>query len=363
MTQRSDGADAPATVSTSEGVKQTPDRLRFDERKLDAYLAAHLPGFAGPLSVKQFSGGQSNPTYLLETPGARYVLRRKPPGDLLPSAHAVEREHRIMTALHGAGFPAPRTYLLCEDADVIGSVFFVMEFIEGRIFWEARLPDTEPAERRAIYDAMIDTQAKLHSIDFQSVGLADYGKHTDYIARQIGRWSKQYQAAETGEIRAMNDLIEWLPGAAPKDDSVSIVHGDFRLDNVIFASDRAEPLAVLDWELSTLGHPLADFTYFLMVWEFPPDVRGGLLGADFEALGIPTIEEAAARYGARTGRGEIDNLDFYFAFNLFRMASILQGVYARSLQGNASSDQADAMGAQVKPLAEMAWRRAKQAGA
>jgi len=347
----------------STGVQETPERLRFDEARWGAYLAEHIPGFQGPLDVKQFKGGQSNPTYLLTTPGARYVLRRKPPGKLLPSAHAVDREYRVMTALGRAGFPAPKTFLLCEDDSVIGSMFFVMDFVEGRILWDARLPGMAPEERRAIYNALIDTQADLHLIDFEKAGLGDYGKTGSYFERQVGRWTKQYQAAETEPIAQMNRLIEWLPAALPSDASVSLVHGDYRLDNIILAQDEAKVLAVLDWELSTLGHPLADFTYYLMAWSFPPEFRGGLLGSDLKALGIPTVEEAVARYCARTGRAGIDNLDFYFAFNLFRMAAILQGVYARSLQGNASSDQAKDMGAQVKPLAELGWGFAQKAGA
>ncbi|MEL7028295.1 MAG: phosphotransferase family protein [Pseudomonadota bacterium] len=347
----------------STGVQDTPERLRFDEARLNAYLADNIPTYTGPLDVKQFKGGQSNPTYLLTTPTARYVLRRKPPGKLLPSAHAVDREYRVMKALGEAGFPAPKMFLLCEDDGVIGSMFFVMDFVDGRILWDARLPGMEPDERGDIYNALIDTLADLHTIDYEKAGLGDYGKTGNYFERQVGRWTKQYQAAETEPIPPMNSLIEWLPTALPTDTSASLVHGDYRLDNIILAPNEAKVLAVLDWELSTLGHPLADFTYYLMAWSFPPEFRGGLLGSDLKALGIPTVEDAVERYCARTGREGIENLDFYFAFNLFRMAGILQGVYARSLQGNASSDQAKTMGAQVKPLADLGWEFAKKAGA
>ncbi|MEL7487555.1 MAG: phosphotransferase family protein, partial [Pseudomonadota bacterium] len=308
-------------------------------------------------------GGQSNPTYLLTTPTRKYVLRRKPPGKLLPSAHAVEREYKVMTALHAAGFPAPKTFALCEDPDVVGTAFFIMDFVEGRIFWDSSLPDAEPEERRPLYYALVDTMAALHSVDVEKAGLSDFGKAGNYFERQIGRWSKQYKAAETDPIPEMDKLIEWLPGAIPDDDAVSIVHGDFRFDNVIMHPTEAKALAVLDWELSTLGHPLADFTYFLMAWHFPPSVRGGLAGLDLEALSIPTLDEAVARYCETTGRDGVPDLDFCLAYNMFRLAAIAQGVYARALQGNASSDKGIQMGAQIQPLAALAWSYAVKAGA
>ena len=345
------------------GLADTPEHLKFDEDALISFMIENVKGFEGPMSVQKFKGGQSNPTYLLTTPSKKYVLRRKPPGKLLPSAHAVDREYRVMTALGAQNFPVPRTYALCEDPDVIGTAFFVMDFVEGRIFWQADLPEASKEERAPLYNAMVDTLADLHMIDYAAAGLGDYGKAGNYFERQIGRWSKQYKAAETEDIKEMNALMEWLPTAIPSDDAVSIVHGDFRFDNAIIHPTEAKVLAVLDWELSTLGHPLADFTYFLMVWHFPPSVRGGLMGADLNALGIPTLEDAVARYAARTGREGVDDLDFCFAYNTFRLASIIQGVYARALQGNASSPQAIETGKQIRPLAALAWHYAQKAGA
>ena len=345
------------------GLADTPEHLKFDEDALISFMIGHVKGFEGPMSVQKFKGGQSNPTYLLTTPSRKYVLRRKPPGKLLPSAHAVDREYRVMTALGAQNFPVPRTYALCEDPDVIGTAFFVMDFVEGRIFWQADLPDASKEERTPLYNAMVDTLADLHTIDYAAIGLGDYGKAGNYFERQIGRWSKQYKAAETEDIKEMNALMEWLPTAIPEDDAVSIVHGDYRFDNAIIHPTQAKVIAVLDWELSTLGHPLADFTYFLMVWHFPPSVRGGLMGADLDALGIPALEDAVARYAARTGREGVDDLDFCFAYNTFRLASIIQGVYARALQGNASSPQAIETAKQIRPLAMLAWHYAQKAGA
>ncbi|HNS85693.1 MAG TPA: phosphotransferase family protein, partial [Parvularculaceae bacterium] len=345
------------------GVTETPDQLRFDEAALERYMKKNVDGFKGPLDVKKFKGGQSNPTYLLATPKRKYVLRRKPPGKLLPSAHAVDREYRVMTALGAMGFPAPRTFALCEDPEIIGTAFFIMDFVEGRIFWDASLPEAAPKERRALFFELVDVIADLHRIDYGKAGLSDFGKPGNYFQRQIDRWSKQYKAAETAEIPAMNSLIEWLPGAIPADEAVSIVHGDYRFDNVIFDAKKSKARAVLDWELSTLGHPLADFTYFLMVWHFPPTIRGGLAGLDLKALGIPSLNDAAARYCEKTGRDSLADFDFCLAYNMFRLASIAQGVYARALQGNASSPEGVKMGESVPPLAAMAWEYAKKAGA
>ncbi|MCB2114288.1 MAG: phosphotransferase family protein [Parvularculaceae bacterium] len=345
------------------GVVETPEKLRFDEASLEAFMKKRVSGFKGPLDVKKFKGGQSNPTYLLSTPSRKYVLRRKPPGKLLPSAHAVDREYRVMTALGKMNFPAPATYALCEDIDIIGTEFFIMDFVEGRIFWDASLPDAAPSERRALYHKLVDVIADLHRIDYRKAGLEDFGKPGNYFERQIDRWSKQYKAAATAEIPAMNNLIDWLPTAIPEKDAVSIVHGDYRFDNVIFDAKRPDVLAVLDWELSTLGHPLADFTYFLMVWHFPPTIRGGLAGLDLEALGIPSLNEVSERYCEKTGRKSLADFDFCLAYNMFRLASIAQGVYARALQGNASSPEGMKLGESVPPLAAMAWEYAKKAGA
>ena len=349
--------------SEFEGVAETPEHLRFDEAALDAYMRSHVEAFRGPLTVEKFRGGQSNPTYLVTTPTKKYVLRRKPPGKLLPSAHAVEREYKVMTALHAEGYPAPRTFALCENADVIGTAFFIMDFVEGRIFWDSQLPQVAREERKPLYYALTDTLADLHRIDYAAAGLSDFGKTGNYFARQIDRWSKQYKAAQTEQHAEMDRLIEWLPSAIPTDDAISIVHGDFRFDNTIMHASEPRVLAVLDWELSTLGHPLADFTYFLMAWHFPPNVRGGLSGVDIDALGIPRIEEITERYCARTGRSSIEDLNFSLAYNMFRLASIAQGVYARALQGNASSEQAIRMGSQIRPLAALAWSYAVKAGA
>ncbi len=345
------------------GFADTPEHLKFDEAALDAYMRDHVEGYVGPLTVKKFKGGQSNPTYLLTTPAKKYVLRRKPPGKLLPSAHAVDREYRVMTALGEENFPVPKTYALCEDDSVVGTAFFIMDFVDGRIFWDASLPEVEKEKRKPLYHALIDTLADLHNIDYRKIGLNDYGKPGNYFERQIGRWSKQYEAAETSTIEEMNNLMKWLPTAIPSDDATSIVHGDYRFDNAIMHPTEPKVLAMLDWELSTLGHPLADFTYFLMVWHMPASVRGGLLGADLDALGIPTVDEAVARYSARTGRNGIPDVNFCLAYNMFRLASIIQGVYARSLQGNASSPAAKQMGENVKPLAALAWGFAAKAGA
>ncbi len=345
------------------GVSETPEHLVFDEGALTDYMKANVDGFSGPIEVKKFKGGQSNPTYLITTPAKKYVLRRKPPGKLLPSAHAVEREYRVMTALGGQGFPVPKTYSLCEDESVIGTAFFLMDFVEGRIFWDSSLPDVAIADRAPLFNALINTLADLHMIDHEAAGLGDYGKPGNYFERQVGRWSKQYKGAETGTIEEMNRLIEWLPTAVPSDDATTVVHGDFRFDNAIMHPSEPKTLAVLDWELSTLGHPLADFTYFLMCYFFPRDVRGGLAGLDLKALGIPGVDDAVRIYCERTGRDGVPDLDYCLAYNMFRIAAIIQGVYARSLQGNASSPEAAKMGEQVRPLAMLAWSFAVKAGA
>lgn len=337
-------------------------RHDFDRARLTTYLQAHLPEFRGPLDVRQFQGGQSNPTYLLTTPHAKYVMRSKPApvSKLLPSAHAVEREFRVMTALAGHGIPVPRTLLLVEDESLIGRAFFLMEHVEGRIFWEQSLPDVSPVERAAIYDEMNRVIAQLHSVDVERASLADFGKAGNYFERQIGRWSKQYRASETESVDAMNRLIEWLPMHIPPGDDSTVVHGDYRMDNLIFHPTEPRVTAVLDWELSTLGHPLADFSYHCMSWHIPPGAFRGIAGLDHKALGIPTEAEYVERYTQRTGRA-IDHWNFYLAYNLFRIAAILQGVYKRSTEGIASSDNASKSGKNAKALAELGWKYAKSA--
>ncbi|MEO0821572.1 MAG: phosphotransferase family protein [Pseudomonadota bacterium] len=346
----------------------TGARLALPRDALEHYLATTVPGFAGPLSIHQFSGGQSNPTYRLETPGRSYVLRRKPPGVLLPSAHAIDREYRVMAALGPTGLPVPPMLHYCEDEAVIGSAFYVMGFVAGRVVFDTTLPDLPPAERRATYEALVDTLAALHQVEPAAVGLADFGRPGGYVARQVARWSKQYRASETpeqnGPIPEMAYLMDWLPGAVETlADETCLVHGDYRLDNAILAPEGPRVVALLDWELSTLGHPLADLSYFLMTWAFPAGLRYGLAEADLDALGIPRMEALAARYAAATGRAEIPDLDLWIAYNVFRMAAIIQGVYRRGLDGNAADAAAIGMGGDVAPLARIAWHHARRAGA
>ena len=299
------------------GVKPVAESHRFDEAKLAAWLQAHVEGFEGPLEVRQFKGGQSNPTYQLVTPGRTYVMRRKPPGKLLPSAHAVDREFKVINALYPTGFPVARPYGLCLDEGVIGTMFYVMEMVEGRILWDQTLPAYEPAERHAIFMGTAKTLADLHNTDVEAVGLGDFGRPGNYFERQVSRWSKQYRASETEVRPEMNRLIDWLPKTLPQDDQTTIVHGDYRLDNVVLHPTEPRVIAVLDWELSTLGNPLADFTYVLTNW-----INGGVSGiADLTAHGIPTIDEFVAEYCRLTGRPGIENLDWYLAYNLFRLAA------------------------------------------
>ena len=334
----------------------------IDLERLAAWLETRVAPLAGPLEAAQFKGGQSNPTYLLAAGAQRYVLRRKPPGKLLPSAHAVDREYRVIRALAGTGVPVARALALCEDESVIGTAFYVMEYVGGRVFWDPRLPDLAVAERRAIHDEINRVIAALHGVDPGAVGLADYGRTGEYIARQVSRWSKQYQASETEKIEAMDNLIAWLPENIPAAEETRIVHGDYRIDNVIFHSVEPRILAVLDWELSTLGHPLADFAYHCMVWRIPPGVFRGLGGLDLAPLGIPTEREYVEAYCRRTGRAGIEPRDweYYIVYNMFRIAAIVQGVMARALQGNASSAQALETGRAARPLAEMAWRQVER---
>ncbi len=345
-----------------EGTKPVEDRHRFDEAALAAWMEANVEGFAGPLSVSQFKGGQSNPTYRLDTPGRAYVLRRKPMGVLLPSAHAVDREFKVISALHAQGFPVAQPYGLCTDDGVIGSMFYVMSLVEGRVYWNGQLPDQTVEQRKGIYAAEIGTLARLHNYDPEAIGLGAYGKPGNYFARQIDRWSKQYRASETETIEEANRLMVWLPTSVPEQERVSIVHGDYRIDNLMFREDRPEVAAVLDWELSTLGDPLADFTYYLMHWVMPPDGRSGLLGVDVEAMGIPTIAQATEQYCRATGRDGLPNLDWYFAYNLFRLTGIVQGIAGRVRDGTAASAQAVEMASKNRMLAEAAWSFAKRAG-
>jgi aminoglycoside phosphotransferase (APT) family kinase protein len=349
------------------GTKEVSEALRFDEARLADYLAQGIDEFARPLAVRQFRGGQSNPTYQLVTPNRKYVLRRKPPGKLLPSAHAVEREYRVIAALYPTGFPVAKPYVLCEDDSVIGTAFYVMEYVEGRVYWGPLMPGLSPEERFAVYDAMNATLAQLHMLDYEKLGLADFGKPGNYIGRQIARWTKQYLASQTESIPEMNRLIEWLPEHLPEEEKSTVVHGDFRLDNMILHPERPDILAVLDWELSTIGDPMADFTYHLMQWQMPPDIStsgaASLMDIDLAALGIPDMGDYVTMYCNRTGRAGIPNLDYYAAYNFFRLAGILQGIVGRVRDGTAANENAERSAAAVRPLAERGWYFAERAGA
>jgi aminoglycoside phosphotransferase (APT) family kinase protein len=335
----------------------------IDEGALAAWMVDNVEGFVGPVEVRKFAGGQSNPTYKLTSPSGSYVLRRKPLGPLLPSAHAVDREFKVIAGLHPAGFPVAKPYGLCTDDNIIGSWFYIMDMVEGRTIWDGAMPGSDPAERRAVYEAMIDTLAALHAIDIEATGLSDYGKPGNYFERQVGRWTKQYRAAQTEVMPEMERLIEWLPKTLPAQDRVSIVHGDYRIDNMIFAAKEPKVLAVLDWELGTLGDPLADFTYVAMAWVTENGGRSGVMDLDRKTLGIPELDEMVTRYCAATGRDGIPNLDWYFAFNFFRLAGIIQGIKKRVIEGTAASSHAKDMSERVYPLAEAAWAFAVKAGA
>ncbi len=351
--------------SAFSGTREVAERLRFDVGRLETYLRDHVAGFEGPVVVSQFKGGQSNPTYLVETPLHRYVLRRKPPGKLLPSAHAVDREHRIISALHAQHFPVPEPILYCADEIVAGTAFFLMAYVEGRVFWEPQMPGASPVERAAVYDAMNATLARLHSFDPAAIGLGDYGRGENYVARQVERWSKQYRASQTQTIDEMERLIAWLPAHLPPPQPPRLVHGDYRLDNIILAPDAPKIAAVLDWELSTLGDPLADFSYHLMQWHMPPADAGtgSLIGCDLAALGLPTLDAYVEAYAARTGLDPRPHLPVYFAYNFFRIAAILQGIAGRVRDGTATSAYAAAKAELVGPLAAKAWEFAVQASA
>src|SRR5919206_1287715 len=343
------------------GTKPVEERHRIDVASLEKFLGFRIP------TIEQFKGGQSNPTYrLTAADGKRYVLRRKPPGKLLPSAHAVDREYRVIRGLHAQGFPVPEPILLCTDESITGTAFYVMGYADGRVFWEPHMPESHPAERAAVYDAMNATLAQLHSYDPSAIGLADFGRGENYVARQVDRWSKQYRASETQKIDEMERLIEWLPGHLPPAGPVRMVHGDYRLDNMILHPSEPRVLAVLDWELATLGDPNADFVYHLMTWLMPAEKGGGtgtLLGLDLGKLGIPTLEGYAAAYARRMNLSEIPHFETLLAYNFFRLAAILQGIVGRVRDGTASNANAAAMAKEVRPLAAAAWGWAVKAGA
>jgi aminoglycoside phosphotransferase (APT) family kinase protein len=343
------------------GVEPLRERHKFDPRRLEEWMRANVDGFRGPLDVAQFKGGQSNPTYKVEAGGTSYVVRRKPPGQLLPSAHAVDREYRVLTALQGTDVPVPRTFALCTDDSVLGTWFYVMECVEGRVLWEPHLPDLSTAERYAIYDSLCDVLARLHSLDYKKLGLGDYGRPGNYFARQISRWSKQYYASTDEPLREMDALNDWLPRTIPPGDDTSIIHGDFKLDNTIVHPTEPRIVAVLDWEISTLGHPLGDFTYLCMPWYG----MGAFRGLDVAELGLPTREEYTATYCRRARRAPVsaDSLAWYEAFHGFRNACILQGILGRVRDGTASSEHASELAAGVAPLAKAAWEVAKSLGA
>src|SRR5438105_9947244 len=352
------------------GTKPVADQHAFDIAALQAYLQATLDGFSGPLTVEQFKGGQSNPTYKLITPGASYVMRAKPgpAAKLLPSAHAIDREFTVMRALHATDVPVPKMLVLCEDEAIIGRAFYVMEFMQGRVLWDQALPEMDKAGRAAIYDEMNRVIAALHNVDVKAAGLEGYGKPGNYFDRSIGRWSKQYIASITDPIAEMDRLMEWLPAHMPasaRDDSqASVVHGDSRHDNLVFHPTEPRVLAVLDWELSTIGHPLADFSYHCMSWHIPHTMSRGIGGLDISGLGIPDERQYVRRYCERTGRGDPDGVmadwNFYMAYNLFRMAGILQGIARRVVDGTASSTQARQAGGVARPVGGMGWRVGQQ---
>jgi aminoglycoside phosphotransferase (APT) family kinase protein len=339
------------------GTKPVEERHRIDAASLEKYLGFRLA------QVEQFKGGQSNPTYrLTAADGKKYALRRKPPGKLLPSAHAVDREFKVISALHKVGFPVAKPHVLCEDDSVIGTAFYVMDCVEGRVLWDQALPGMTKAERAAIWDELNSVISRLHSIDYRAVGLADFGKPGSYIERQVGRWTKQYQASETQKIEAMDNLIAWLPKNIPPSTATTVVHGDYRLDNAIFHPSEPRILAVLDWELSTLGDPLADFAYHCMSWHIPPGQFRGIAGLDLPALGIPGEAEYVKKYCERTGRPAINqsHWDFYIAYNLFRIAAILQGILKRVVDGTAASAHARDAGMRARPMAELGWRQVEK---
>lgn len=353
----------PSRQEMFSGTMPVRDAHQIDVSALDAWMRDNVEDYQGPLSLEQFKGGQSNPTYKLNTPGKSYVLRRKPPGKLLKSAHAVDREYKVITALGAQGFPVAKTYGLCLDEEVIGTWFYVMDCVEGRVIWDTTFPDVSTEDRPRYFDAMNETIAQLHTMNYEAIGLGDYGKPGNYFERQIGLWSKQYLDDEqAGRFEAMDRLVEWLPANIPPGDETTIVHGDYRCDNMIFHPSAPKVLAVLDWELSTLGHPLADFSYHLMMYRMPPVGTTGLLGQNLKALNIPSEEEYVESYCRRVGRDNgIPSLDFYVAYNLFRLAAIVHGIQGRVVRGTAASKHAKQMGAMIEPLANLAWMQAEKA--
>lgn len=347
------------------GTTPVREGYAFDVAELARWMTDHVSGFSGPLSVEQFKGGQSNPTYKLDTPGKSYVLRRKPPGPILKGAHAIEREVQVLSALGATGFPVAHVHGLCDDETLIGTPFYVMDMVEGRIFWDAAVPEVDTAERAAIFDAMNQTIARLHAVDYRAIGLADYGRSGNYFERQIGRWSRQYLAdPDAGRDANMDRLISWLEANIPKgDDRTTIIHGDFRIDNMIFARDEPRVLAVLDWELSTLGHPGADFAYHAMMYRMPSRIVAGLAGLNLSGTGIPSEEEYLAAYCARTGQADMPGYGYYMAFNFFRLAAIFHGIKGRVIRETAASAQANERVAVLPELMALAWEQAVAAGA
>jgi aminoglycoside phosphotransferase (APT) family kinase protein len=342
---------------SNSGTTPVREGFALDEGHLAEWLQANVDDFIGPLVIEQFRGGQSNPTYKLVTPNRAYVLRRKPSGPILKGAHAIEREAQVLTGLAKANFPVAHVHGLCADESVIGTSFYVMDMVEGRIFWDATLPDIAREERLAYFDAMNATIAALHAVDYVGVGLGEYGRPGNYFERQIGRWSKQYlEDVEAGRDPNMDRLLDWLPNHIPSGDETSIVHGDFRIDNMIFHPREPQILAVLDWELSTLGHPLADFAYHAMMYHMPPEIVAGLAGADLAALGLPTEQDYVASYCARTGRDGIPDYDFYLAFNFFRLAAVFHGIKGRVIRGTAASSHANDRARSFPQLAEIGWK-------
>ncbi|MEN9682593.1 MAG: hypothetical protein RLZZ427_344 [Pseudomonadota bacterium] len=358
-------SDAPAINAELDfvGTVEPEGADRLDTAKLTEWMQANVAGFTGPLNLTKFKGGQSNPTYKIEAPSGNYVLRRKPFGPLLPSAHAVDREYKVQAALAKAGWTVAPQYGLCTDDSVVGSWFYVMGMVDGRTIWDGSMPNDAPEYRRATYNAMIDTLAGLHAVDVDQAGLSDYGKPGNYFGRQVERWTKQYKLAETEHMESMERLITFLAATLPEQTRTSVVHGDYRIDNMIWAKDEPKVLAVLDWELSTLGDPLADFTYVAMAWVTENGGRSGVMDLDRKALGIPELDEVVERYCAATGRTSVPDMNWYFAYNFFRLAGIMQGIKKRVIDGTASSAHAKAMSERVQPLADKAWEFARLAGA
>ncbi len=342
------------------GTQDVLEQHRFDIGRLQTYMEAHVEGFSGAISLSQFKGGQSNPTYRIDAGGQSYVLRRKPPGELLPSAHAVDREYRVITAMADTDVPAPKTYCLCEDESVIGTIFYIMEMVQGRILWDSALPEMSRQERGQIYRSMNEAMAALHKVDYEAVGLGDFGKVGEYRERQIHRWSKTYRISELEPIPEMDRLIEWLPRNIPAGDETTLIHGDFRMDNMVFHPTEPKVVALLDWELATLGHPVGDFTYTMMGWRLDKNLFRGIADADIKGLGIPTEAEQIAHYCALTGRDGIPDLEWYFAYNMFRLAAILQGIAKRAADGTAASEHAVEQGRRARPLAEAAWKQVEK---